>query len=164
MGWSETYAQGNQATLVNLSDSTAYEYRVGAPCGDGYAYGALQTFTTHSAATAANSYQCGVLPKAELSNTAPLPGRLFPGDVFMAGDFPITVLSAQGQDGAYSGSGVTHVPYLADTKLKVTFTDITLNTDKRLIAGAVETTLTTLRKAPLCRCPRALGRTSEMRG
>jgi hypothetical protein len=60
-------------------------------------------------------------------------------ETFMASDFPVTVLQATGS-GTYSGYGFVEVPYLADTKLKVVFNNITLNTDKQLIAGVVETT------------------------
>ncbi|MDY3548975.1 AHH domain-containing protein, partial [Riemerella anatipestifer] len=53
---------------------------------------------------------------------------------------PVTVLEAQGSNGIYSGTGYIVVPYLADTKVKVSFNNIKLNTDRKLIEGVIETT------------------------
>ena len=61
-------------------------------------------------------------------------------EVFTAGDFLVTVISAQGSNGIYTGTGYIVVPCLADTKVKVSFNNIMLNTDKKLIEGAIETT------------------------
>ncbi len=43
------------------------------------------------------------------------------------------------QDGTYSGWGYIVVPYLDDTKIKVSFENIKINTDYQLIDGVVET-------------------------
>ena len=86
------------------------------------------------------------LPPAQISaeknitNLSPLQTLLGANEVFTAGDFPVTVISAQGSNGIYSGTGYIVVPYLADTKVKVSFNNIKLNTDKKLIEGIVETT------------------------
>ena len=86
------------------------------------------------------------LPPAQISaeknitNLSPLQTLLGANEVFTAGDFPVTVISAQGSNGIYSGTGYIVVPYLADTKVKVFFNNIKLNTDKKLIEGAIETT------------------------
>ncbi|MCV6629769.1 MAG: hypothetical protein OIF50_07910, partial [Flavobacteriaceae bacterium] len=45
----------------------------------------------------------------------------------------------RGQNGTYSGWGFITVPYLADTKIKVGFENVQINTDFQLIAGVVET-------------------------
>ncbi|MEJ8591613.1 hypothetical protein JSO54_10255, partial [Riemerella anatipestifer] len=45
-----------------------------------------------------------------------------------------------GSNGIYSGTGYIVVPYLADTKVKVSFNNIKLNTDRKLIEGIIETT------------------------
>ncbi|WKS95935.1 hypothetical protein [Riemerella columbina] len=80
------------------------------------------------------------MPSIDLTNKAPLQTALGTNEVFMAGDFPVTVLSAQGSNGIYSGEGYIQVPYLGDAKIKVVFNNIKLNTDKQLISGVVETT------------------------
>ena len=81
-----------------------------------------------------------IYPKYDIANKNPLQTMLGANEVFTAGDFPVTVISAQGSNGIYSGTGYIVVPYLADTKIKVSFNNIKLNTDKKLIEGVVETT------------------------
>ena len=81
-----------------------------------------------------------IYPKYDIANKNPLQSLLGANEVFTAGDFPVTVISAQGSNGIYSGTGYIVVPYLADTKIKVSFNNIKLNTDKKLIEGTIETT------------------------
>ena len=144
--------------ITGLEDQTEYEYRIGSVCGnlqtfnntnpitDGdsagnaYAYSGVQYFTTDSKDKTNQNYQCGVMPAVDIANKSPLQSLLGANEVFTAGDFPVTVISAQGSNGIYSGTGYIVVPYLADTKIKVSFNNIKLNTDKKLIEGVVETT------------------------
>ncbi len=81
-----------------------------------------------------------ICPKYNIANKNPLQSLLGANEVFTAGDFPVTVISAQGSNGIYSGTGYIVVPYLANTKVKVSFNNIMLNTDKKLIEGIIETT------------------------
>lgn len=144
------------AILTGLEDQTEYEYRIGSVCGNvqtfnstnpfengnsggnAYSYSGVQYFIT-DANDVDNNYQCGIMPAIDIANKEPLQTQLGNNEVFMAGDFPVTVLSAQGS-GVYSGTGWIQVPYLADTKIKVSFNNIKLNTDKKLIEGVIETT------------------------
>ncbi|GHV14873.1 hypothetical protein FACS1894169_04680 [Bacteroidia bacterium] len=109
------------------------------PQGNAYAFSGIQYFTTDSKNTG-SEYQCGILPQVNISNKSPLQTALGTNEVFIAGDFPVTVLQSQGTSGTYTGYGYIEVPYLADTKIKVTFSNIQLNTDKQLIGGILETT------------------------
>ncbi|GHT19621.1 hypothetical protein FACS189429_7460 [Bacteroidia bacterium] len=79
-------------------------------------------------------------PQIQISNRDLLQGNLSPNETFTAGDFPVTVLAADGSNGTYSGSGYVQVPYLGDAKLVVVFKNIKINTDRQLIEGVVETT------------------------
>ena len=148
---SETSYQAS-AILSGLENNTEYEYRVGAVCGenksfdpndlsqaDAFAYSGVQYFTTNFSNQNKNSAQCGVMPHVDLANKKPYDRQLTPNEVFTAGDFPVTVISAQGNAGNYTGEGFIQVPYLADTKIKVKFNNILLNSDKQLINGTVET-------------------------
>ena len=81
-----------------------------------------------------------IYPKNDIANKSPLQSLLGANEVFTAGDFPVTVITVEGSNGIYSGTGYIVVPYLADTKVKVSFNNIKLNTDKKLIEGAIETT------------------------
>ena len=150
--WLSETSYQTYAILSGLENNTEYEYRVGAVCGenknfdpndlsqaDAFAYSGVQYFTTNLSSQNKNSAQCGVMPTVDLSNKKPYDRPLTPNEVFTAGDFPVTVISAQGTAGNYTGEGFIQVPYLADTKIKVTFNNIQLNSDKQLINGSVET-------------------------
>lgn len=155
--WATQQSYQATAILTGLEDKTEYEYRVGTVCGsaqtfgdsnpttggnsagNSYSYSGIQLFTTDGSSSN-NNYQCGIMPAVDIANKTPLQTMLGNNEVFTAGDFPVTVLSAQGSNGIYTGTGFIEVPYLADTKIKVSFTNIKLNTDKKLIEGTVETT------------------------
>ncbi len=150
--WLSETSYQTSAILSGLENNTEYEYRVGAVCGenksfdpndlsqaDAFAYSGVQYFTTNFSSQNKNSAQCGVMPHVDLANKKPYDRQLTPNEVFTAGDFPVTVISAQGNAGNYTGEGFIQVPYLADTKIKVKFNNIQLNSDKQLINGTVET-------------------------
>ena len=150
--WISETSYQTSAILSGLENNTEYEYRVGAVCGenksfdpndlsqaDAFAYSGVQYFTTSFSNQNKNSAQCGVMPHVDLANKKPYDRQLTPNEVFTAGDFPVTVISAQGNAGNYTGEGFIQVPYLADTKIKVKFNNIQLNSDKQLINGTVET-------------------------
>lgn len=150
--WMEQEAYQEMIYISGLADKTEYEYRVGAVCGlaqtynNGYENGAdnafsysnIQYFTTDSE-DSSNTVQCGMMPDINITNKAPLQDMLVANDVFTAGDFPVTVIKSEG-NGTYTGQGYIVVPYLADTKVKVSFNNIQINTDRQLISGVIETT------------------------
>nr|WP_260393513.1 fibronectin type III domain-containing protein [Riemerella anatipestifer] len=157
--WQTVQSYQPRYIITGLEDQTEYEYRVGNACGqlatagnndnpitdshsagNAYAYSGIQYFTTDSKDKTNQNYQCGVMPAVDITNKTPLQSLLGANEVFMAGDFPVTVLEAQGSNGIYSGTGYIVVPYLADTKVKVSFNNIKLNTDRKLIEGIIETT------------------------
>ncbi|SUV48359.1 fibronectin type III domain-containing protein [Bergeyella zoohelcum] len=157
--WQTVQSYQPRYIITGLEDQTEYEYRVGNACGqlatagnndnpiadihsagNTYAYSGIQYFTTDSKDKTNQNYQCGVMPAVDITNKTPLQSLLGANEVFMAGDFPVTVLEAQGSNGIYSGTGYIVVPYLADTKVKVSFNNIKLNTDRKLIEGVIETT------------------------
>lgn len=74
----------------------------------------------------------------DLSNQEPLE-ELLSGDQFIAGDFPVHVQEVTGSQGFFTGYGYMHVPFLAFAPFKVTFDNVFINTDRRLIRGVVKT-------------------------
>ncbi|MEB3347106.1 fibronectin type III domain-containing protein [Aquimarina gracilis] len=142
--WFEKNAFTEQKTIYNLEPGTTYEYRVGGMCKEntGYTYSQINEFTTTIAASDATTYTCGITPEIVITNQDPLQ-ILVINDVFTAGDFPVTVkevdLSSSMQDGIYNGWGYIVVPYLQDTRIKVVFNGIKINSDYQLIEGIVVT-------------------------
>jgi hypothetical protein len=143
--WFEEETQNPYATINSLAPGTTYEFRVGGQCVDngGFTYSQIYEFTTQISAQETATYNCGITPEIVITNQEPLQ-ELLNGDVFTAGDFPVTIMelspmSSTPQEGRYSGWGYIVVPYLMDTRLKVIFDNIQINTEYQLIQGTVYT-------------------------
>lgn len=156
--WYPLVTPREYATISNLKPKTTYEYTVGAACDPGeYTQSNIQEFTTMAQDEIAFK-GCGIKPDpAALSNQTPLP-NLFPNDVVTAGDFPIVVLKSTGNNGTFSGEGYVTLPFLekfkelidaADafggdkvnigkySRIRITFNNIGVNTDFKLISGEI---------------------------
>ena len=150
--WKSQKVSMPNAKLTGLKRGRTYIYKVGVACGlnathsssvfgqESYMYSTEQEFTTTEQIDQKSQVQCGVKPQVRIKNTSPLQDNLYPNTTFTAGDFPVTVLNATGSNGVYSGEGFVKVPYLQDTKIKVSFTNIKLNTEHQLIDGKLITT------------------------
>jgi len=150
--WKSQKVSMPNAKLTGLKRGRTYIYKVGVACGlnathsssvfgqESYMYSTEQEFTTTEQIDQKSQVQCGVKPQVHIKNTSPLQDNLYPNTTFTAGDFPVTVLNATGSNGVYSGEGFVKVPYLQDTKIKVSFTNIKLNTEHQLIEGKLVTT------------------------
>ena len=150
--WKSQKVSMPNAKLTGLKRGRTYIYKVGVACGlnathsssvfgqESYMYSTEQEFTTSEQIDQKSQVQCGVKPQVHIKNTSPLQDNLYPNTTFTAGDFPVTVLNATGSNGVYSGEGFVKVPYLQDTKIKVSFTNIKLNTEHQLIEGKLVTT------------------------
>lgn len=162
--WYPLVTPREYATISNLKPKTTYEYTVGAACDPGeYTQSNIQEFTTMAQDEIA-FVGCGIKPDpAALSNKTPLPA-LFPNDVVTAGDFPIVVLKSTGSNGTFSGEGYVTLPFLEKfrelidaatalagkdeggndksnigkyTRIRITFNNIGVNTDFKLISGEI---------------------------
>ncbi|WP_417940285.1 fibronectin type III domain-containing protein [Flavobacterium sp. RS13.1] len=156
--WYKLVTPRENVTLSNLKPNTVYEYTVGASCEVGkYTHSTIKEFTTLVKDEIA--FQgCGIKPDpADLANKNPLP-ELFANDVVTAGDFPIVVLHSTGSNGTFTGDGYVTLPFLekfrklidaADalggekinigqfSRIKITFNNIGVNTDFKLISGEI---------------------------
>ena len=162
--WYKAVTPRENITLSNLKPNTTYEYTVGSSCDVGkYIHSSIYEFTT-IARDEIVFQGCGIKPDPkDLTNQTPLP-ELFPNDVISAGDFPIVVLHATGSNGTFSGDGYVTLPFLEkfrklidaaealspkdgegnskwnlseNTRIKITFDNIGLNTDFKLISGEI---------------------------
>ncbi len=138
-GWFDLNAYVEQTTIHGLEANTTYEYRVGGKCGynGGYTYSRIFEFTTGIRGQE-KEFNCGVTPADHIANKDPLP-QLGVNETFTAGEFPVTVKSVEGSNGNFSGWGYITVPYFADTRIRIEFTNIQLNTAYQLVAGVLVT-------------------------
>ncbi|MDX6181608.1 fibronectin type III domain-containing protein [Flavobacterium sp. Fl-77] len=156
--WYKIVTPRESATISNLKPNATYEYTVGASCDVGkYIHSTIHEFTTLAQDEIAFA-GCGIKPDPkDLANKNPLP-QLFPNDVVTAGDFPIVVLKATGNNGNFTGEGYVTLPFLekfrklidaADalggekinigqfSRIRITFNNIGVNTDFKLISGEI---------------------------
>ncbi|PKV50783.1 TANFOR domain-containing protein [Aquimarina sp. MAR_2010_214] len=138
--WFEGGTINEYTTIYNLEPGTTYEFRVGGQCLDNgpFTYSQIYEFTTTLTPNEKATYNCGIKPEIVITNQDPLE-VLVVNEVFTAGDFPVTVKEVKGDNGSFSGWGYIVVPYLQDTKLKVSFDNISINTDYQLLDGIVVT-------------------------
>jgi hypothetical protein len=121
--------------LKELIDNTDYQITVQAICGSEES----ETSAPIKFRTNRNvNYACGTgNGQFDISNTEPLP-TLSRFDEFKAADFIIEANEVTGSNGSFSGTGYALVPYLSFLKMMVTFDNITINTDRRMIKGQIE--------------------------
>ncbi|WP_282078938.1 fibronectin type III domain-containing protein [Aquimarina algiphila] len=138
--WFENGTINENTTIYNLEPGTTYEFRVGGQCLDNgpYTYSQIYQFTTTITSDETSTYNCGITPEIVITNQDPLE-QLVVNEVFTAGDFPVKVKEVEGANGSFSGWGYIVVPYLQDTRLKVSFDGIRINTDYQLMDGVVVT-------------------------
>ncbi|WP_271766882.1 fibronectin type III domain-containing protein [Aquimarina algiphila] len=138
--WFENGTINENTTIYNLEPGTTYEFRVGGQCLDNgpYTYSQIYQFTTTITSDETSTYNCGITPEIVITNQDPLE-QLVVNEVFTAGDFPVKVKEVEGTNGSFSGWGYIVVPYLQDTRLKVSFDGIRINTDYQLMDGVVVT-------------------------
>ncbi|MCX2763236.1 fibronectin type III domain-containing protein [Aquimarina muelleri] len=138
--WFDGGTINEYTTVYNLEPGTTYEFRVGGQCLDNgpYTYSQIYEFTTTLTPDEESTYNCGITPEIIITNQDPL-SQLVVNETFTAGDFPVTVKEVEGTNGSFSGWGYIIVPYLQDTRLKVSFDNIQINSDYQLLDGVVVT-------------------------
>lgn len=124
--------------ITDLKPGTQYEYRVGGACiASNFVYSPLGSFTT---AGFNQNYMpgCGdtILPAPGSGNPRQ---TLVAGDSIQAGSFTVYVGYVTGT-GSFSGQGYVIVPWLANAKVEVQFSNITVSEDKKLLTGEITTT------------------------
>ena len=137
--WHEEYSTFPSAMLPGIRAGHTYEYRVA-----GFCESEIPTYNEHvgkinlPTEDTARLRNCGVLRPVDLSNLEPLEG-LADGDQFMAGDFPVHIQQVTGSQGYFTGHGYVHIPFLGNAPFKVTFDNIFVNTERRMVRGVVKT-------------------------
>ncbi|PSL30720.1 fibronectin type III domain-containing protein [Chitinophaga ginsengisoli] len=136
--WFNIKTTDTHATILDAVPGRSYEYRVGGYCVSAIkTMGDLHGFDMPARDTADNK-NCGLLPDIKLANQEQLKD-LKNGDLILAGDFPVRLTSVSGA-GTFQGTGYVMIPFLSDTRVKVTFNNITVNTNHQLLSGVIQTT------------------------
>lgn len=140
--WHKVRSSESRAMLYELKAGRSYEYRVGSQCGtvsgeDAWAFSPLHRFDMPERVASQGLAQCNLEPLLNLTNKTQLEA-LQPGEVIMAGDFPVRLLRVSGQK-SFTGTGYVVIPFLGETRVRVQFANIQVNTDYQLIAGVIET-------------------------
>jgi hypothetical protein len=142
--WHEAPATtDNYYYLNDLKPGSDYELKVGVVCPEGQQsgaepeviYGNIQRTTTLPQGKTAG-VECGrTPPPVDLSNQT-LIDELKVGDAVMAADCEHVITKLSGDKNGWSGECYVEEPMLGGIRLKMTFKNIRVNTDKRMIAGA----------------------------
>ncbi|MCF6402650.1 fibronectin type III domain-containing protein [Chitinophaga filiformis] len=140
--WFSMKTTETRAAINDAVPGRSYEYRVGGYCVSAIkTMGDLHGFDMPARDTADNK-NCGLLPDIKLANQEPIK-ELKNGDQIMAGDFPVRLTTVSGA-GTFQGAGYIMIPFLGDTKVKVKFNNITVNTSRQLLSGVIQTTFDSL--------------------
>ena len=135
--WVEQVAINNTFNLTGLEADTEYEVRVGGMCANGATSFCTPLRATTLALGQIQGLNCGQMPPLPAAGT-PI-ASLAIGDVIMSGDFPVTLTKVAGGNGNFTGEGWVKIPWMGSTKIKVTFANIGVNTEKKLTSGFLQT-------------------------
>jgi hypothetical protein len=136
--WLEQEVNTNATKLSQLEPNTEYEVMVGGLCGENFLNYCDPIRVKTLAKDTIKDVICGVFNRPELANTTPI-ASLKVTDIITAGDFPITITKISGSNGVFTGEGFVASPWLGFVPFKVNFNNITVNTNKQLVRGFIET-------------------------
>lgn len=135
--WFDQQASSNMALAYDLQSGKEYEYRVGGFCNtDQPVFSDVYTLKV-PAREDPSFANCSLVPDANITNKQPKQ-KLIPGEVITAGNFPVSLTHVTG-GGSFSGDGYVTVPFLGRAKVRVTFSNIQVNTENQLIGGTIIT-------------------------
>lgn len=134
--WQEIRTYDLNTSIYDMQRGTVYEYRVGAICTSGEPVFTNTGEINIPSVDSTRLANCGVPPTLDLSNKELLP-ELRVGDRVELSDYPMTVTKVSGANGHFTGEGWVPVNWLLETKWAVEFSNITVNTDYKMIAGSV---------------------------
>ncbi len=137
--WFTSKTTTNSITLWDLKEGTTYEYQLQKKCVVTQSdWSFTKEFTTILEFEEESVLDCGISPDINLENMEPL-SSIQKGDAFEAGDFPVKILEVSGSNGRFTGRGYVTLPYLKNIKVAVEFTNVLINTDKKLAEGSIRT-------------------------
>ena len=136
--WMEQTATTNATNLTQLEPDTEYEVMVGGFCAVNFLNNSDPIRAKTLPKDQIKGVVCGNYIAPNLTNKTPI-STLIVGDIITAGDFPVKLTKVVGGNGSFTGEGIVSSPWLAFVPFKVKFSNISVNTDKKLIGGFIET-------------------------
>jgi TANFOR domain-containing protein len=136
MDWREEKTFLSSFTLSSLKPGVSYDIQLEGVCSSIHSkYSPVLTHATVS--SGASAFECGRAPEGfSLDNTTPI-SSINAGDVILSGDFEINVTEATGGSGVFTGKGTMSLPFMNYVKVQVSFSNISINTDKRVFNGKI---------------------------
>jgi TANFOR domain-containing protein len=137
--WFSVTTPNHTVSISDLKANTDYEYQIAGACEYGkFIFANVYEFQTLDSAvtTVPNCGDSSLIPKSV--SAASLITTLVPGSNFKAGDFTIYIITVAGTN-VFSGTAYTEVPWLANIKVAVKFTNVQINTANQLVSGLIET-------------------------
>ena len=127
-------------TIDEFKPDTVYEYKIAGNCAiDSLGESPIENFRTVSEEVS-DYTACGIeADPVDLSNQE-LRTEVYPNDIFTAGDFPVYIKKVTSSGGSFTGEGYISTPWLATVRIPVTFENIKINTDNKMVVGVVSTT------------------------
>ena len=123
--------------VYDLQADTEYEIRVIPSCGaiDGAAENVLTLKTLEQKV---QDFDCGAEPnRPEITNQEPIE-QLQIGDRITAAGFTVILTQLNQMGDTYTGRGLIEVPLFNGARVEANLNNITVNTDKQLISGNIE--------------------------
>ncbi|RPD42467.1 hypothetical protein EG028_04640 [Chitinophaga barathri] len=137
--WYEETAFVPQASITGLKPGKTYEYQVKGQCIWGYGdYSIMQSFKMPDEQVQKGDFVCGKPVDLSVINNRQNLEKLQEGDTITAGDFKVVISRVAGAGGSFSGEGEVLVPFLEFASLTVTFSNIYVNTDKKMYEGIIQ--------------------------
>ncbi len=126
-------------TISNLYDNRTYEYQVIASCGQiESAPSAIASFATP--AKPATTFNCGQGAAAPAATNTSLLTSIAVGERFTARGYDIEVTEITASNSKFTGKGIMAMPFLNNARMQVEFTDIAINSERKLSDGRVRVT------------------------
>lgn len=136
MDWREEKTFLTSYTLSSLKAGVTYDIALEGVCSTIHSNNS-PVITQQTLQSGQSAFECGRAPGSfSLDNKTPI-ASIIAGDVILSGDFEVNVTEATGGSGVFTGKGNMSLPFMNYVKVQVSFTKISINTDKRVVNGKI---------------------------